>query len=85
MWICGIPESVVKQVKYRYDCLNCGTPMYMVNIYIEEEKDVINLSPLIGFEIHCDECGCRTKFFNDYKVSDKENSNSEKDKQKTEE
>lgn len=85
MWVCGIPESVVKQVKYRYDCPNCGTPMYMVNIYIEEEKDVINLSPLIGFEIYCDKCGCRIKFFNDYKVSDKENSNSEKDKQKTEE
>lgn len=85
MWECGLPDSIVKQAKYRYDCPNCSNPMYMIHIYKEEEKDVVNLSFLLDFEFFCEECKCCTKFFSDYKVSDKKNSNSEKDKQEAEE
>lgn len=59
--------------------------MYMVNIYIEIEKDVVDFSSLLKFEFFCDECGCCTKFFNDYKVSDKKNSNSKENKQEAKE
>lgn len=63
MWICGIPEPIIKQLKYKYNCPNCGKPMYIVNIYKEEEKDVVDLSSLLEFEFFCEECGCHSKLF----------------------